>query len=196
MIEKLKEGQRASVWIKFIASILTIASVVNAEEVPVELPNRNKETRGSDLAKWRPTASYENLGMQKKHELGGMSTPKEEIAVYPFNLGPTGILAIRNSEEMTYKVIEVDPTSPAADKIKAGDMIYGVGGRAFTEIEGPVASRERFPNPQMGMAIENAEASKSALLSLMVRREGKKMVVDIQLKPLGSFGKKFPHTSK
>lgn len=181
------------------AETQVVEQLGDAQSETVELLEINEsaqiQQQREALAQWMPKEGFETLGKQKKHQLGGMKTTREEKAAYPFNLGPIGILASRDPKAMRYTVTEVDDSSPAAGKIESGDVIYGVAGKPFTEIDGPEAAKARFPNPQMGMAIENAESTESALLSLMIERGGAKSTVDIQLKPLGAFGEGFPHSS-
>lgn len=167
------------------------------EEVLIQPEYSSKELReqAMRLKKLMPKRGYETLGLQPKHELGGMTTPKEEIAAYPYNLGPTGILAQRDKQTMSYKVTEVEDDSPAIGLVEVGDVIYGANGKKFTEIKAAKESEARYPNPQMGLAIEEAESSKAAMLELLVKRNGKKMSLSLQLKPLGAFGKGFPKQS-
>ncbi|MFC4992369.1 DUF6288 domain-containing protein [Rubritalea tangerina] len=163
-----------------------------------EQERMEKEAYEAELERLRslmPTSGFDRLGMQRKHPLGGMTTTREEKAGYPFNLGPTGILARRDPKEQEYTVTEVLGGSPAEGKVQVGDVISGVFGQRFSEIEGPEVAKARFPNPQMGMAIERAESVEDGQLNLMVERNGGEIEISLQLERLGAFGDGFPMRS-
>lgn len=178
--------QQQATWLILCALAFTQISALSAETAK-SLP----------LKKLLPRSGYESMALQKKHPLGGMTTPKSEIARYPFNLGPTGILAERDTKTMSYQVIHVAAKSPADGKIHPGDVIVGANHRTFDQFDAPEASKARFPNVQMGMAIEESEQSKQAILHLILKRESGIQNVAIQLQPLGAYGPQFPkHSDK
>ncbi|NQZ56617.1 MAG: hypothetical protein HRT88_04000, partial [Lentisphaeraceae bacterium] len=153
------------------------------------------ERNYAQLKSLLPTRGYEELAQQDKHVLGGIKQAKSEILLLPFNLGPTGIQAVRYLEKMAYEVSAVATGSPAEGFIKVGDVIYGANGKEFGEYKIDEASARRAPNPQMGQAIEDSEAQLKGKLTLMLRRDDKELKIAIMLKNLGSFGKDFPKVS-
>jgi len=173
---------------------------------PVEPTYESELQRLGDM---RPQGDLAKLGLQEKHPLGGMNTPRAEFATYPVSLGPTGIFATRAGKlpakhtydrkgkaRSHYVVTSLASGSPAAGKLQKGDVIYGVNGEKFDvgSLE-LVKSYARFPNPQMGLAIEAAEASESGVLELLVRRGGQEMKVAVTLPKLGAMGDEFPSRS-
>jgi len=140
-----------------------------------------------------PKVNLEQLGVQPSKPLGGMFTAKEEFATYPFSLGPTGITAQRSGDG--YTVSTIAKGSPAEGKLKAGDYIVGANGRLFSEDKDKFKDAERrFPNPQMGMAIEMAEAN-GGKLTLKINEGKTSRTIEIQLQPLGAMGEAFPKKS-
>ena len=91
----------------------------------------------------------------------------------------------------TPTITSVQSGSPAEGKILKGDVIIGAQGKLLGDHKAPQELKIHFPNPQMGSAIEDAQA-KNGKLQLMIKRGGKDKTVTIQLRPLGSFGADFP----
>ncbi|MCH2206893.1 MAG: DUF6288 domain-containing protein [Lentisphaerales bacterium] len=140
------------------------------------------------LESYLPASGYEKMAIQRPHSLGGMSSTKDELNSLPFNLGPTGIMAERSTNHLEYTVIGVSSDSPAEGKIKKGDIIYGVNGKAFVAASADDEFARRQPNPQFGNAIEISESRQDGQLELLIKREAKKLKITITLKYMGRFG--------
>lgn len=183
------QSKRRRYIILSMISALAACNPVTSAATAAETKHQTNKLRLQTLL---PKDGYQDLAKQKKHALGGMTTPKSEIALYPFNLGPTGILAERHAKTLSFKVTSVAPNSPADGLILPGDIITGANSRLFSEFDAPAVSKARFPNVQMGMAIEESEQSKHGKLQLSITRHGSPQKIAIQLQPIGAFGPQFP----
>jgi hypothetical protein len=103
-------------------------------------------------------------------------------ADHDWNLGPTGARGwiyshkLSTSEARQILVTKVEEGSPAAKKLKVGDVILGIGKAKFNS----------DPRKALGMAIGQAEAS-GGRLALLCWRKGKIATMTIQLKVLGQY---------
>ncbi len=113
------------------------------------------------------------------------------------NVGPTGLRARITHEHPAYFTIKfVFDNSPAAGKIKAGDIVVGANGKIMTV---PHKFGRRDPSwqgPMTGMAqlIEDSQG-KDGKLDLIVWPGGdkaKKKTVTLQIKPVGRFSPTYP----
>lgn len=127
-----------------------------------------------------------------------------------FNCGPTGIRAKIDIYRPTeFEVKYVYKGSPADKKVLVGDRIIGANGKEWQEKD-PVYLRlpenkgkgERVgyygPRLQLGLAIEESEGEGAfcGKLSLIVMRSGKRMTIDVPIKPIGRFSPTFPYNCK
>jgi len=131
---------------------------------------------------------------QNRWEKPGGDPPDKEVPGFLVNLGPTGARAVLT--ERTFVVKYIFRGSPAAGKLKVGDVIQGCFGRPFAKhtfgggphgYEGPIMD--------MGTAIEHAE-SKDGKLTLNVARNSKTIEVSVPLERLGAFSPTFPVNCK
>lgn len=105
-----------------------------------------------------------------------------ENAAHDWNLGPTGMRGWvhcwkgESSDSRQILVTQVDEGSPADDLVQKGDVIVGVGAAPFDSDARIALSR----------AIVEAEASNGELI-LRVWRQGKSLILNIQLEPLGTY---------
>ena len=110
-----------------------------------------------------------------------------EGANHDWNLGPTGLRGWMHSDKMETTtarqilVTRVDPGSPADGEVKVGDVILGIGTRAFRE----------DPRIELGRAIGRAERSGGRLV-LLRWRDGRRDRVAIELPTLGGYSKTAP----
>jgi hypothetical protein len=49
----------------------------------------------------------------------------------PGSLGPTGLIAQRCMLRLEYRILAVEPGSPAAGRMLPGDLVTGIGGELF-----------------------------------------------------------------
>lgn len=98
------------------------------------------------------------------------------------NLGPTGARAWMRGFQ--FEVMAVDAGSPADGILRKGDLIVGVGKRAFS-----AAADSRMT---LGTAIGAAEDADGAL-SLTVRRDGRERRVTVRLPALGAAAATWPN---
>lgn len=115
------------------------------------------------------------------------------------NVGPTGIRAqITHQHPSAFTVRFVFDKSPAAGKIKAGDVIVGANGFYMTTAhQFGRRTVTGWDGPMTGMAklIEDAQG-KDGKLELIVWPNGSKKdekKVEIQIKAVGKFSKTFPY---
>ena len=110
-----------------------------------------------------------------------------EKAAHDWNLGPTGARGWvygwrgESTDSRQILITAVDPNSPAAASLSKGDVILGVGGRAF-ETDARIA---------LAKAITTAEA-KDGKLSLFRWRGGQRKGVVLQLEALGAYSSTAP----
>lgn len=115
----------------------------------------------------------------------GDKTPEDSR--HDWNLGPTGLRGwifcdkLVTTDARQILITKVDPGSPAADTIQAGDVILGVGGKSFSF----------DPRTEFGKAITTAEAGEGKL-ALTRWRDGQSEEVVIKLNVLGSYGSTAP----
>ncbi len=107
-----------------------------------------------------------------------------------YHLGPTGArgrmfvkdFMTRHARQVL--VIEIDPGSPADGVLAAGDVILGIGEAPFSE----------DPRKAIGRAITEAETEAGkGVLKLLRWRAGKRQVVSLQLRVMGSFSDTAPY---
>ncbi len=118
----------------------------------------------------------------------GDSVPKD--APHDWNLGPTGMRGwmycdkLVTTDARQIAITAVDPGSPAAGVLAVGDVLLGVGGRAFTF----------DPRTELGRAITAAEAEAGAGRLLLTRwRAGGVEEVTLNLPVLGTFSSTAPY---
>jgi hypothetical protein len=118
----------------------------------------------------------------------GDTVPKE--FTHDWNLGPTGLRGWMYSDRLVTSdarqilVTSVAKGSPADGTLAVGDVILGVGGKAF----------DTDPRTEMGQAITAAESEKAAgKLVLMRWRGGKQEDVTVTLPVLGSYSATAPY---
>lgn len=111
-------------------------------------------------------------------------------AVHDWNLGATGCRGWMFSDKLVttdarqIRITRVDKGSPADGVLQVGDVILGVGGKAFTH----------DPRTEIGKALTEAETQKNnGKLSLIRWREGKASKVTLQLPVLGSYSPTAPY---
>ena len=115
----------------------------------------------------------------------GESVP--EGADHDWNLGPTGLRGWMHCERMETDtarqilVTGVDEGSPADGRVEVGDVILGIGTRAFRE----------DPRIELGRAIGRAERSGGRLV-LLRWRDGRRDRVTIELPVLGRYADTAP----
>ncbi|MFM1804854.1 MAG: hypothetical protein RL136_1733 [Planctomycetota bacterium] len=113
--------------------------------------------------------------------------PVPEGMTHDWNLGPTGARGwiysnrMETSEARQILVTKVDKSSPADGVLEVGDVILGIGRRAFSE----------DPRTEFGRAIGEAEAA-DGKLTLLVWRAGAKSRVVVPLEPLGAYAATAP----
>ena len=124
----------------------------------------------------------------------GKDVPDKEVPGFLVNLGPTGARAVLT--EKTFIVRYIFAGSPAAGRLKVGDVIVGAFGKGFSShafgyggSKGPHGYKG--PIMDMGLGIEKAEASDGKLV-LNVTRDSKKIDVTIKLETIGAFSSTFP----
>jgi hypothetical protein len=111
-------------------------------------------------------------------------------AVHDWNLGATGCRGWMFSDKLVtsdarqIRITRVDKGSPADGVLQVGDVILGVGGKAFTH----------DPRTEIGKALTEAETQKNnGKLALIRWREGKASKVTLQLPVLGSYSPTAPY---
>ena len=110
-----------------------------------------------------------------------------EGAKHQWNLGPTGARGwiyshrLETTQARQILITEVAQGSPAADVLRPGDVILGIGGQPF----------QFDPRTELGRAITEAE-SKKGTLSLMLWREGKTDTVKLQIPKMGRYSATAP----
>jgi hypothetical protein len=108
-------------------------------------------------------------------------------ANHDWNLGPTGAKGwiyshkLSTSEARQILVTKIEEGSPAASKLKIGDVILGIGKAKFNS----------DPRKALGLAIGQAEA-KGGKLPLLCWRKGKTGIITLQLKVLGQYAATAP----
>lgn len=114
---------------------------------------------------------------------------------FMMNVGPTGIRARITHDHPAYFTVKfVFPNSPAAGKIKAGDIIVGANGHVMDvphQFGRRTVSGWRGPMEEMAKLIEDSQG-KDGVLELIVARGGKKETVPIQIEAVGRFSDTFP----
>jgi hypothetical protein len=114
--------------------------------------------------------------------------PIPEGASQDWNLGATGARGWIYSDKMVTTdarqiyVTKVDPGSPSEGTLALGDVILGVGGKAFSS----------DPRTEFGKALTAAEAG-DGNLSLIRWRAGKEETVTVKLPVLGAYSATAPH---
>ena len=109
-------------------------------------------------------------------------------ATQEWNLGATGARGWMFSDKMVttdarqISVTKVDEGSPADGVLAVGDVILGVGGKAFSY----------DPRTEFGKALTTAEAGDGDF-SLIRWRDGKKETATLKLKPLGTYSPTAPY---
>ena len=108
---------------------------------------------------------------------------------HDWNLGPTGLRGwifcdrLVTTDARQILITKVDKGSPAADTIRVGDVILGVGGKPFSV----------DPRTELGQAITTAESQAAGgKLALTRWRAGKSEEIAINLRVLGSYGATAP----
>jgi len=116
--------------------------------------------------------------------------PDAEVPGFLVNMGPTGARGIL--KERSYIVKHIFRKSPADGVLQLDDEVYGANGKRFSAhtfgarnpgIDGPMRD--------LGLAIEDSEG-RDGVLSLMVKRGGSNIEVNVQLEALGRFADTFP----
>jgi len=108
-------------------------------------------------------------------------------AKHDWNLGATGCrgwmysVKMVTSEARQIRITKVDKDTPADGVLKIGDVILGVGGKAFSY----------DPRTEFGRALTRAEVSGS--LSLIRWRDGETKTVALKMPVLGSYSKTAPY---
>ena len=77
--------------------------------------------------------------------------------------------------------------------LKIGDMIYGANGKAFTPMDWAATAGRKGAFRDLGLAIEDSEENRKGLVTLMLRRSNKPMVIKVQLPPVGGLSKTYPY---
>jgi len=113
-------------------------------------------------------------------------------ARHDWNLGPTGLRGwmfcdkLVTSDARQIAVTKVEKGSPAEGVFAEGDVLLGVGGKAFSY----------DPRTELGRAISAAEAAGSGDLTLARWRSGKVEEVAVKLPVLGSYSATAPFECK
>ncbi len=102
-----------------------------------------------------------------------------------FMVGVTGINADM-SEAGVLAVTKITPGTPAAGKLKAGDVLLAVNGTSL-EVQDP-----RHP---LGEAINKSEGG-DGTMTFAIKREGKKIDVAIKLEAIGGYSPTWPDNCK
>lgn len=117
----------------------------------------------------------------------GAKIPRD--SKHDWNLGPTGLRGwifcdrLVTTDARQILITEVDKGSPAADTLRVGDVILGVGGKPFSF----------DPRTELGQAITKAETkAENGKLALTRWRAGKSEEVVIHLRVLGSYSETAP----
>lgn len=114
-----------------------------------------------------------------------------EAASHDWNLGPTGLRGwiyahrMETTEARQVYVTEVEAGSPADGVFEVGDVVLGVGGKAF----------EYDPRTELGKAIGEAEEERGRLV-LIRWRDGDAKRVTLQIPVLGSYSSTAPFDCK
>jgi len=112
-------------------------------------------------------------------------------ATHDWTLGPTGLRGwmhssrLETSQARQIYITQVEKDSPATELLAIGDVILGVGGKAFSY----------DPRTEFGKAISAAEAA-DGKLKLSIWKEGATKDVTIQLKALGAYSATAPYNCK
>jgi Family of unknown function (DUF6288) len=137
-----------------------------------------------------PIAAIKDEKNQGRWDKPCKNGPDAQVPGFLVNMGPTGARGILKSNSFVVKYIF--PKTPAAKLLKLDDEVYGADGKKFaTHSFGGKPNGIEGPIQDMGWAIEKAEASKDGILSLMVKRDGADLKIDIPLEKLGSFAESF-----
>ncbi|MEO0476282.1 MAG: DUF6288 domain-containing protein [Planctomycetota bacterium] len=121
------------------------------------------------------------------------SQPIPEGYDHDWNLGATGARGWMYPDKLTtttarqIAITKVHPGSPAEGVLQVGDVIVGVGGRAF----------DSNPRAEFGQALTKAESDAGkGQLALRVWREGKTNTVSVKLPVLGTYSATAPYNCK
>ena len=123
--------------------------------LPVWMPLWASTAHGSDER--GPTVRLPSSGYEKMAHHPRAASKEERCGPNAvFNLGPTGIWAVRQPKSASYRVTDVAPGSPGHGKIAAGDVIYGAHGGRFSEmdIDPHLDAASRAPNPQSAVLVQ------------------------------------------
>lgn len=115
--------------------------------------------------------------------------PIPEGATHDWNLGPTGLRGWMHSERLVttggrqVRITKVDPGSPADGVLAVGDVLLGVGGKAFAF----------DPRTEIGQAVTAAETEAGAGKLVFTRwRAGKTEPVTVKIPVLGTYAATAP----
>jgi len=144
-----------------------------------------------------PLPTEAELAAAPNQPIPKTETHPEEWA-NPGSLGPTGLVAQRCMLRLEYRILAVEPGSPAAGRMLPGDVVAGIGGQLFQpedySAEHPsVAKYNQFmePNVALGDALE-AAAKDGGRLVLTVRRKTGLGSVALQLPSRRSLSETYP----
>ncbi len=108
---------------------------------------------------------------------------KKDRPLPPFQVGVTGIMAAPTMDKVVpLTVAEVTPDTPAAGKLRVGDVLVAVNG---VKLEAP------DPRPVLGNAITAAEAG-DGKLAFSVERAGKPAQVTVMIPVVGAYSATWP----
>ena len=147
------------------------------------------------------TAPDEAQALRKRSmwDVKASKLPDAKAGGWYLNLGVTGVRAkILPEAPRALEVAYVFDETPAAGKLKAGDKITGVNGRAFADAHqfGGVLEVSGYDGPlrDFGEALEESQGQLDGRLWLDVLRGDEKREVVLQLpKKFGSFSATFPY---
>lgn len=127
------------------------------------------------------------------------SGPDAEVPGWFYNLGITGLRAeLVADHPKALRIKYVFPKSPAHRKVKVDDLIIGVDGKPFTREHRNGYGMKVFgadgPVSELAFALEACQAkSASGVLPLMLNRDGKVILADLQVgRTDGDYAKGYP----
>lgn len=127
------------------------------------------------------------------------SGPDSEVNGWFYNLGITGIRAELIAKEPKFLLVRhVFDGSPAAGKVRVGDLVVGTNGRAFETPHRNGYGMKVFgpdgPLFDFAMALEESQGNaRNGRLDVDLRREGKVLKVTLDVgTQYGTYGSKYP----
>jgi len=131
-------------------------------------------------------ARVKKLADELKRRMGKLSKDRKGTVVSK----PLGITGGRIADDYFYRqnflIVDVQPDTPAAGKLQAGDIIIGANGRLISDPEDP--------RPEIGYALVHSQTPKlGGILTLHIVRQGKGVNVKLDLGDKMPYSKTWPY---